>query len=402
MCGAYTNLQIKKESVLGKDIMFTIESYKQGLRMQRLSRRKISFLFILFCLLALSVSAWTYLHRGNPQATVDGGVRVNGFGSTANHDHSLLVFPNNVLVLATHFGLFRSTDAGRSWSTVAAGPNQPMDGLMTASLTVSSLNPQRLYVLTQPALTDHKGVLGIYTSADQGRTWQLGASSDQLRGLAYTVQAGNTSADEVYTYIPTRAAQGLMVSEDDGKHFTSTGTLPFGSIRGMLVVPSAPGHLLVFSNDGVARSEDRGAHWQIIPIPGNSKSIHYMVTGGPEMPIYASGDGGVYASMDEGKTFTLVSPDATYSYIEASPVEPQTIYGHTGISVYRSGDGGKTWTVLPKLPEAQSATNGRLEYFIPDPTHASVLYLLLSYPSGIWRYDESNGQWTSLTPNYSG
>jgi photosystem II stability/assembly factor-like uncharacterized protein len=355
-------------------------------------------LLILLCLLALFVSVWIYLSESHSQPTVYGGGRVNGFGSAANHVHSLLALPNNVLVLATHYGLFRSGDAGKTWSTVAAGSNQPMDGLMTASLTVSPFNPQRLYVLTQPALTDHKGTLGIYTSADQGRTWQLGASSDDLRGLAYTVQAGNTSADEVYTYVPTKTDQGLMVSDDDGKHFTSTGTLPFGRILGMLVVPGAPGHLLVFSNDGVARSEDRGAHWQVIPIPGNSKSIYYMATGGPNMPIYASGDGGVYVSTDEGKTFTFVNP-VSYSFLIASPVAPQTLYGRTGVSVNQSSDGGQTWKALPKLPEAQSATNGRLESFTPDPTNASVLYLLLSYPCGVLRYDESSGQWTSLTPN---
>src|SRR5437870_2065697 len=98
---------------------------------------------------------------------------VNGFGSAANHTHAMLALPNHVLILATHYGLFRSQDGGTSWQEVAGGDNQLMQGLMTYSLVVSPLDAQRLYVLTQLAVNPHKGTLGLYTSADQGRTWQL-------------------------------------------------------------------------------------------------------------------------------------------------------------------------------------------------------------------------------------
>src|SRR5436853_2224310 len=52
-------------------------------------------------------------------------VKVNFFGTAANHVHYYLIaFPNNVLVLPTHFGLFRSTDGGRHWALVAFSPDQ--------------------------------------------------------------------------------------------------------------------------------------------------------------------------------------------------------------------------------------------------------------------------------------
>ena len=46
-------------------------------------------------------------------------VPVNGFGIAANHVHSLVVLPPNVLVMATHYGLFRSQNGGTSWQVVA-------------------------------------------------------------------------------------------------------------------------------------------------------------------------------------------------------------------------------------------------------------------------------------------
>src|SRR6266705_3491738 len=119
-------------------------------------------------------------------------VQVNGFGTAANHVHSLVVLPPHVLVMATHYGLFRSQDGGTSWQEVAGGSNELMEGLMTYSLTYSPLNSQRLYVLTQPAIIPHTGTVGLYTSADEGRTWKLSIASASITSRTiFVVAPGN-------------------------------------------------------------------------------------------------------------------------------------------------------------------------------------------------------------------
>ena len=46
--------------------------------------------------------------------------------------------------------------------------------------------------MTQPALGHPKGILGLYTSADQGRTWKLSITTASITsGNIYTVAAGN-------------------------------------------------------------------------------------------------------------------------------------------------------------------------------------------------------------------
>src|SRR5437016_6411431 len=141
--------------------------------------------------------------------------RVNGFGTAANHVHSLIALPNHVLVLATHYGIFRSEDSGTTWKEVAAGPNQLMQGLMTYSLTASPLDPKRLFVLTLPAVSPHAGILGLYTSADQGQTWRLAITTASLTSTSiFTAEAGNDTPDEVYIYLPDAGALGLRVSRD--------------------------------------------------------------------------------------------------------------------------------------------------------------------------------------------
>ena len=318
-------------------------------------------------------------------------VAVNGFGIAENHVHSLITLPNNVLLLATHYGTFRSSDGGATWQQTSGGANQIMQGVMDYSLTVSPMNSQRIYVLTQPSVTaPHSGVLGLYTSADQGRTWSLMAKTSAFTASPtgiYFVAAGNDSPDQTYIYILSQGPNGLKVSNDNGLHFSNTGTLPFGIILGMFAVPNEPGQLLVYGSDGMARSTDSGKHWQVLSsIQGG---IYSVTSTGPNSSIYAGGDNGIYVSNDEGKTFSSVNPQATYGFLTVAPSQPQTLYGKTGTAVYRSSDGGKNWTQLPTI-------KGTLANLAVDTTNPSNLYLSLSYPVQV--YHLAQGSWASLTP----
>ena len=323
-------------------------------------------------------------------ATATPIVPVNGFGGANNHGHSLIALPNNVLMLATHYGLFRSSDDGTTWHEVAAGANEPMAGLMTTSLVNSSLDPQRLYVITLPAMQNAKGTLGLYTSADEGLTWQLAIATKTI-GSMYFVAPGNNSAEETYVYLPNEGPQGLKVSKDAGQHFSNTGTLPF-SILGLLAIPGAPGQLIVYGNNGMARSSDDGGHWQVIS--GTTGGVTGMTTSGPHSPIYASGDAGIYTSNDGGKTFKLVYTQSSFGSLTASPVQAQVMYGNTAQALYRSTDGGHNWTTLPPIQGNQrDVTNLAL-----DPHNSALLYLSLSFPMDVYRFNQDNGQWASLTP----
>src|SRR6266566_1257447 len=275
---------------------------------------------LLLSLIALFSVACGGDTNGNEPTANPTVVQVNGFGTAANHVHSLAVLPPHVLVLATHYGLFRSQDGGTNWQVVAPGNDTP---------------------------------------------------------------------DEVYVYLSELGPLGLKRSLDNGQHFTSTGTLPFGMIFGVLAVQGAPGHLLAYSSDGMAYSTDGGIHWQVIK--NISGSINDVTTAGSHSPIYTSGNEGIYSSSDGGKTFQLVYTQASFASLTASPTQPQVIYGKTGTSVYRSDDGGHSWNTLPHI-------SGNLAVLSADPMNALSVYLSLSYPTALYRFSQDNKDWLSLTP----
>jgi hypothetical protein len=376
-----------------RDLSSVYTSFREFSKEQHTARSsQLLFGSVLAMLLLLLAACSSTSGSDNMVTATPQVIRINGFGTAANHPHAFLVFPNNVLVLATHYGTFWSGNNGASWTEVAGGSGQMMDGLMSYSLTSSPLNPQRLYELTQPALGNHKGILGLYTSADQGRSWKLAITEQDLVSNedVYLAEAGNDTPDEVYVYLPALGPTGLKVSKDAGEHFSATGTLPFGSLTALLALPGEPGQLLAASSDGMARSTDGGMHWEIV------KSISGgifggIVSAGPGKPMYASGDAGVYASDDGGKTFKLVNAGIAYGSLTVSSTNPQMLYGRTGTGVYDSTNGGKTWQALPHIA-------GNLFGLVADPNNASQVYLSMSYPTQVYHFDRASQQWISLTP----
>lgn len=361
--------------------------------------KKLQLLFLIS--LALLLVACDSGNPGGTTATASPtSPRVNGFGTAANHVHSLVILPdaNHTLVLATHYGLFRSQDHGATWQQTGGGAGQPMQGVMTYHLSYNLIDPQRLYVLTfiQAAGIPNASPLGLYTSSNGGKTWQMSiADSSVTSSTIFFAQAGNDNPSEVYIYLNELGPLGLRVSMDNGQHFSQAGSqLPFGNILGLLPIAGKPGHLLAYGNDGIATTSDGGFHWQVVPnIQG---SIFEMTTPGPNAPIYASGDAGIYVSHDEGQSFTLVYTQHSYASLTASPEQPQVVYGKLGLGVYRSTDGGKSWSEMPVINSSQQSLTG--DVLVADPTEANQVYLALSYPTVVYHFQTTGNAWQSITP----
>lgn len=358
-------------------------------------------LYAILGIIILLLAACDSTSSGDTPLPYPTEVPVNGFGVASNHVHSLLTLPNHVLILATHYGTFRSEDSGKAWTQVSGGKGQLMQGVMDFSLVTSPFNLQRLYLLTQPSLSGRisgLGVLGLYTSANQGRTWQLVNKTANftaaLDGIPFAT-TGNDTPDEVYIYVRTLGTSGLKVSHDDGRNFTNTGTLPFGNIIGMIAVPGMPGQLLIYGSDGMARSTDSGKHWQALQ-GAITSSIFTMATTGPHGPIYASGDEGTYVSKDEGKTFTQLNQNY-HPQLVVSPSQPRVVYSHSHTGTNRSTDGGKTWSVLPSLKNSNSNT-GSYSNMAVDTNNALKIYVSISYPVEVYSLDQDSTTWSSLTP----
>ncbi len=319
------------------------------------------------------------------------------FGDQKNHIHSMLALPGKPgqVLVATHYGLFRTTDGGATWKKVLGGSGQLAQGLMDQYLTVSPLNPERVYVeaITFPDLPKSSGVPGIYTSADGGATWSL---LTPLTGLpspgVYYMAAGAQSAQQLYVYMQGLQSNGLYETLDAaGKQWQPLGALPdTGSLSlGLLVDPAKAGHLFEYSESGLFESVDNGAHWKAAA--GIKDGISRALLNGSL--IYASGDDGTFVSQDGGAHFSLTGPNLTFQFMSSSPAAPTAAFGLSGSTMYATTDGGQHWQVI-KIP-ASRLFFASLQV---APGNSKEVYLGNSYPVVVYASSDDGQHWSQIAP----
>ncbi len=345
------------------------------------------------CLLLASCSL-----PGAPQ-----GSSGTSYGGPLNHIHDLLALrgvPETVL-LATHIGLYRSDNRGSSWSQVAGGSGQTMDGLMLFKFAQSPVDPERVYVLAVPRPDNPQAARsapGLYTSADAGRTWNLAAAASSFPVTSlpvtslFSVGAGAGSPGDVFVVIPSLGNQGVYESSDAGKLWQVLSHLPTSDPGGILGVPAQSGggtqRLFLWSTaSGLFESDDDGLQWT--SAPGISGGVFSFSAAGDL--LYANGDAGLYVSGDGGAHFVLAPNQLAFSSVVACASAPRYAYGLTGTSVYVSSTAGQSW-------RAAAATSQHPGVVAVDPADPNIGYVGLSYPVGVLLTTNAGASWRQVLP----
>jgi photosystem II stability/assembly factor-like uncharacterized protein len=100
-----------------------------------------------------------------------------------------------VLYLGTHYGLFTSTDGGKTWPQ----SDGALSGFMVTSIAVSVAQPTVLGVIAIPR--SGLAQMGIYFSHDGGRTFTFSVPHGlSLNAYPYVLKAGSASEGNFYVF----------------------------------------------------------------------------------------------------------------------------------------------------------------------------------------------------------
>lgn len=272
-------------------------------------------------------------------------------------------------------GVWKTTDAGESWSNIS-------DGFFRAAsmgaVEISPSDPNVIYAGTGSA--GIRGNVstgrGVYRSTDGGRSWS--ALGLEETGLIGRIRVHPDDPDLVYVAalghpFGKNPERGVYRSDDGGGSWTkvlflsdSVGAVDLAMdpenprilYAGMWRAERKPWTLIDASEDGgIYRTRDGGESWEKLTngLPtGLTGRIGVTVSPAEPDRVWAivnahDPQGGVYRSEDGGESWTRVNRERFlrqrhwyYSHIVADPVDPNTVYAmNTGL--YRSIDGGKSW-----------------------------------------------------------
>jgi photosystem II stability/assembly factor-like uncharacterized protein len=240
--------------------------------------------------------------------------------------------------------VYRSTDGGQNWQAVLENIGGSAVQDWVYSLAVDPQNPRRVLAASH----EH----GAYRSLDFGASWR--AANTGISDLSGRAVAFDPRGSIAYLGVWHRTGEFKTLSGGDDWFLQSNG-LTGSKIYDLVVNPRNPNQLLAatfmmnFSDTerGVARSDNGGEMWVKSGLqPYFTYSVAVNPFNGNEM-LAGTVDYGVFRSTDGGKTWTARNQglvNVTITDLLIDPLLPQVWYAAVqGRGVFRSQDGGVGW-----------------------------------------------------------
>jgi photosystem II stability/assembly factor-like uncharacterized protein len=295
--------------------------------------------------------------------------------------------------LATGDGVYKSTDAGKTWTHLGL-----RDAQQVTAILVDPKDPNRLFVAVEGHPYGPNAERGVFRSTDGGQTFQKILYKDENIGAAdLAFDPGNTQT--IYAVLwAARVApweirsgesfvapgSGLYKSTDGGnmwrqltKGLPSSNDGSLGRI-GIAVAPSQPNRIYATveakKGAGVYRSDDAGESWSQVNtdrrIGGRGPGAMGIAVS-PDNPdlIYVANTT-TWKSSDAGKTFVGFrgAPGGDdYQRIWISSENPQTIALSSDQGAVITVNGGASWSSWYNQPTAQFyhvTTDNRFPYWV--------------------------------------
>ncbi len=294
--------------------------------------------------------------------------------------------------------LWRSNDAGKTWTKVSGG--FPQGDLGRIGLNYAPSNPSILYAQVEGP----EGRGGLYRSADGGATWEKRNSFDSQGQYYAKVVVDPANPDRVYIM-----NMNIMVSDDGGR---TLATLPTQykhvDNHDIWVDPRNNDHYLVGCDGGVYESFDRAATWifksnlptaQIYDVAVSEDAPFYYVYGGTQdnnsfgCPARTRSSAGIINT----DCFVTMGGDGFYSRVD--PKDPNTIYANmqNGGMVRYDRRTMERVSIQPQPAKGDPAARWNWDAPLIISPHSNTRLYFGS--QRLYRSDDRGDSWRAISPD---
>jgi hypothetical protein len=274
-------------------------------------------------------------------------VKTNG---TLSGIQKLRFDPNNdnIIYACATDGLFRSTDAGVTWSNIATGFKY------IADVAINSTNTAQILISVGNLSNGGKGIYRTVNGGVASPTWTkltTGLPASYPGMIKFTYLPGPTTGQTIYAGIGMGAGNEIYRTTNFGTAWTALNTSGFASYQywctvAMQINPAKPDTLIV---GGVDLFRYRAGTQARTTITGGVHADMHDIEFDPitNNTIYVACDGGVWKSTNGGAAFaernTGLSATQFYASFGVSTISPDIFVGglqDNGVWQYNGG----TWT----------------------------------------------------------
>ena len=237
-------------------------------------------------------------------------------------------------------GLWKTTDGGMTWSVITDGH---VKSASVGAVAVSESNPDIVYIGMGESCIRGNIMAGdgVYKSTDAGKTWtHVGLDAGGTKQNISKIRIHPTNPDIVWVAV-------------FGQH-------------------GAPNE-----ERGVFKTTDGGKTW---------KKVLYR----------DDKTGAIDISVDR------TNPNVLYAALwEAYRIEYQMSSGGPGSGLFKSTDGGDTWTEITRNPGMPSGVVGRIGVAVSGADPNRVYALVENENGGLFSSDDAGASWKLINPNRS-
>ena len=282
----------------------------------------------------------------------------------------------------TNGGLFKSSDGGATWRKLTKG--LPVDTVQI-NLAISQSQPTRLYAVlstTKPTEYATDAGLGLYRSDDAGESWTRITNDSRA---AMKIGGGDLPIPRVDPKNPDVVyVTGIVTarSMDGGKTWTSLRGAPGGDdYQNLWINPENPKIILLVADQGAVVTVNGGETWESWYNQPTAQFYHaittnsfpYKICGGQQ----ESGSACISSRGNDGEiTYRDWHPVGVieYGYVAPDPLDEDIIYGagRNEVSRYHWST-GQTENVTP-IPIRDGFRTDRTEPILFSPLDSHLLY----------------------------